>query len=334
MKPHKVFEIYTDGRRLYTQSLVPGKSPFDEKRIPEGNEEYREFEATRSKLAAAITNGATNIGIRKNSIVLYLGISHGYTASFISDMIGKEGLIFGIDPAPRVMRDLVFLSQDRNNIIPLLADANHPEEYALRICLPDILIQDVAQRNQAEIFLKNCKALLKQGGYGLLAVKARSIDAKKKSKQIFEEVRNIVEKELTIIDFRSLEPYERDHCMIIVKNEPPKETVYREEKKENYFPHREERRSKHGEPRSSFRREEPQQDNRNQQRNREEQPARFERREQDSLKKSPSKNDFKKNAAMPSHRTSFSESLSSSTSQKEKLTGNQNKSIPRYKSKR
>src|SRR3989338_7151435 len=217
LTPHKIFELHTDGRKLYTQSLVPGKAPFEERTVRTGGLEFREFDPTRSKLAAAIAKGCTNAGIRKNDIILYLGVSHGYTASFVSDMVGKEGLIFGLDPAPRVTRDLVFLSQDRKNIVPILADANHPEEYVDKICLADIVYQDVAQRNQAEIFINNCKLFLKKGGYGLLAVKARSIDARKKSKQIFEETRKMLEKEFTVIDFRILEPYEMDHCMIIVK---------------------------------------------------------------------------------------------------------------------
>ena len=58
---------------------------------------------------------------------------------------------------------------------------------------------------------------LKKGGYGLLAVKARSIDVKRRPRDIFEEIRAKLEKEFTVIDYRILEPFERDHCMIIVK---------------------------------------------------------------------------------------------------------------------
>ena len=164
-----------------------------------------------------ILKGCTNIGIRKNDVVLYLGSSHGYTVSFLSDMLSKEGLIFGIDPAPRVMRDLIFLAEKRKNIVPVLADANHPETYLDKVCQADIVYQDIAQRNQADIFIRNCRLFLKKEGYGLLAVKARSIDAKRKSKEIFLEVRKQLEKEFTVIDFRILEPFEKDHCMIIVK---------------------------------------------------------------------------------------------------------------------
>src|SRR3989338_2485314 len=215
IEPHKLFELYYEPktRRIYTKSLLPGITPFAERTFRQQGTEYREFEFTRSKLAAVIAKGATNIGIRKSDTILYLGASHGYTISFLSDIVGPEGLIFGIDPAPRVMRDLVFLAQDRKNIVPLLVDANHPDQYISRICQVDVLYQDIAQRNQAEIFLKNLQ-FLKKGGYGLLAVKARSIDITRKPKQLFEEIRKILEKHLTVIDFRLLDPFEKDHCMI------------------------------------------------------------------------------------------------------------------------
>ncbi len=216
--PSTIFELYQDGRRIFTKNAFPGTTAFfDEKIMPQNGEEYREFDPTRSKLAAAVAKGASNVGIRKGNSVLYLGASHGYTVSFVSDMVGKEGMIFALDSAPRVVRDLIFLCEVRKNIAPLLADANHSETYAKRIVPVDVVYQDLAQRNQAEIFLKNCKQFLKSGGYGLLAVKARSIDAKRSSKQIFEEARKEIEKEMTVVDFRLLDPLEKDHCMIVVK---------------------------------------------------------------------------------------------------------------------
>ena len=187
------------------------------KKVKEKGVEYREFDPKRSKLAATIMKGCTNAGIRKGDVVLYLGASHGYTCSFVSDMVGKEGFIFGLDFAPRVMRDLVFIAEDRKNIAPLLGDANHPETYADKVSQVDVVYQDIAQKNQADIFIRNCRMFLKKGGYGLLAIKARSIDIKKPSKVIFQEVRHLVEKEFTVIDYRFLDPFEKDHCMIIVK---------------------------------------------------------------------------------------------------------------------
>jgi fibrillarin-like pre-rRNA processing protein len=217
MRPHKLFEIYENRRRIYTKSLFPGKTYFEEKTDREKGAEYREFDPTRSKLGAMIAKGCTNIGIRKDDVILYLGSSHGYTVSFVSDMVGKEGLIFAIDPAPRVMRDLVFIAEERKNIIPILADANHPEQLMNKICAVDIVYQDVAQKNQLDIFVKNCQLFLKKGGYGLLAVKARSIDITKKPKLIFTEIRLKLNKLFTVIDHKTLDPLQKDHCMIIIK---------------------------------------------------------------------------------------------------------------------
>ena len=65
--------------------------------------------------------------------------------------------------------------------------------------------------------MKNCKLFLKKGGYGLLTVKARSIDIKRKPKQIFTEIRHNLEKVFTVIDYKILDPMQKDHCMIIIK---------------------------------------------------------------------------------------------------------------------
>ena len=120
IKPHKIFEIYQDKRRIYTRNILPGKSFFQEKLVKDKDNEYREFDPKRSKLAATIMKGCTNVGIRKEDVILYLGVSHGYTASFVSDIVGNEGLIFGIDPAPRVVRDLVFLSEEKKILYQFL----------------------------------------------------------------------------------------------------------------------------------------------------------------------------------------------------------------------
>ena len=58
---------------------------------------------------------------------------------------------------------------------------------------------------------------LKHGGFGLLAVKARSIDVSRKPKQIFREVREKLEQHTTIVDYKDLEPFEKDHCIFICK---------------------------------------------------------------------------------------------------------------------
>jgi fibrillarin-like pre-rRNA processing protein len=214
IEPHGLFEIYKDKRKLYTLNCYPQiKERFAERTV----KNYREFSPDRSKLAAAIAKGSPNIGFRKGDVVLYLGSSHGYTCSFVSDIVGQEGLIFAVDLAPRVMRDLVYLAEDRKNIIPILADANQLDQLKDKICQADIIFQDIAQKNQTDIFIRNCDLFLKDGGYGLISVKARSIDVRLDPNIIFKDVRETLEKKFTVIDFRKLQPYEKDHCLIIVK---------------------------------------------------------------------------------------------------------------------
>lgn len=215
----KIFEVYQDvKKRIYTVNLTPGKKVYDERLFREKGVEYREWNPRKSKLAAAILNGCSNTFIRKDSIVLYLGCASGTTVSHVSDIVGKNGFIFALDFAPIVMREMVFVSEDRKNIAPILADANKPQSYADKVSQVDIIYQDVAQRNQLDIFFKNINLFLKKDGYALLAVKARSIDVTKKPKELFAEIRQKLEKELTIVDYKTLEPYQLDHCMFICKN--------------------------------------------------------------------------------------------------------------------
>ncbi len=221
IKPSKIFEVYEsqEGRRkqLYTVNITPGQSVYGEKLVQQNGAEYREWDAFKSKLAASILNGSPNIGMRKNDVVLYLGSASGTTVSHVSDIVGNNGLVFAVDIAPRVMRDLIFLCYKRRNIAPVLADANKADAIKERVSGVDVVYQDVAQKNQIEIFLKNIDLFLKNEGYALLAVKARSIDVTRQPRHIFKEVKEKLEKSMAIIDYRELEPFQKDHCMFICK---------------------------------------------------------------------------------------------------------------------
>lgn len=202
---------------FYTKSLYPNYIGFQERTDKKNGSVFREINPERSKFVAAIAKGLSQSGVKEGSVVLYLGASHGYTPSFISDIVGSTGFVFCLDFAPRVLRDLVFVCQARKNMAPLLNDANHPERYKDLVPQVDVVYQDVAQRNQLEIFLKNCDAYLKQGGFGLLALKARSIDVTRKPNDIFIEVEKELTKKMVIVDKRKLDPIEKDHIFFVVK---------------------------------------------------------------------------------------------------------------------
>ena len=220
IKASRIFEVHESSvkkRQLYTVNLNPGETVYGERLVNENDIEYREWDAGKSKLAATILKGSPNIGIRKGNCVLYLGCASGTTVSHVSDMIGNDGIVFAIDIAPRVMRDMTFLSYKRKNTSPLLIDAAKTGELSRRISAVDIIYQDIAQKSQVDTFLNNVESFLRDDGYALFAAKARSIDVTKNPRQIFKEVKSRLEKNLAVMDYRELEPFQKDHCMFICR---------------------------------------------------------------------------------------------------------------------
>lgn len=220
MKQSRFSTVFVKKNKWYTKSLVKGFRGFDEALITEDGVEYREVDPRRSKLFAGFAKGLSQCGIREGSSILYLGASHGYTPSYVSDMIGKNGYMVCIDVAPRVVRDLLFLCKKRENMAPLLCDCKKPSLYADFVKEKvDVVFQDIAQKDQVDMFLANCEAYLKQGGFGILALKARSVDVTKKPKKIFDMVFRTLEKrkDVVIVDKRDLGPFEKDHMLFVVK---------------------------------------------------------------------------------------------------------------------
>ena len=114
------------------------------------------------------------------------------------------------------MREFLDACAERENLIPILGDANKPQEYANIVEKVDVIYEDVAQPNQAEILIKNAKWFLKKGGYGMIAIKARSIDVAKNPKEVFKEQKEILEAGgFKIVDEVDIEPFEKDHIMFV-----------------------------------------------------------------------------------------------------------------------
>jgi fibrillarin-like pre-rRNA processing protein len=202
-----------------TKNLIIGENVYGERIWQKG--EYRVIEPLQSKLGALLakTNGKVVLDVKKEDFVLYLGASTGTTVSHFSDIVGNEGGVFAVESSPRVMRDLVFLCEKRKNIAPILASANHPEEYKDTVMKVDFLYQDVSQKNQVEMFLKNVNLFLKKGSQCAIAIKAFSIDVSKKPEEVFKDCeKKLIAGGLKIIDKVILEPYHKGHCMFICKS--------------------------------------------------------------------------------------------------------------------
>lgn len=204
-------------RRLATVNLSPGESVYDEKLIEFRGTEYRVWDPYRSKLAAAILRGIKEIPLKQGSKILYLGAASGTTASHVSDIIGSKGMVYCIEISSRPLRDLLIVCEHRTNMAPIFGDATEVEKYHAMIEKTDLIYQDVAHPEQTSIALENSKTYLRDGGKMIIAMKARSIDVTKDPREIFRSEMEKLEKEMEILDSRLLDPYAKDHAMLLLK---------------------------------------------------------------------------------------------------------------------
>jgi len=211
------FWIQVEGeKKLATQNLVPGNQVYNEKLVQSKGIEYRIWNPFRSKLAAAIMNDLKNFPFNQKSDVLYLGVSTGTTISHISDIVNQGGTIFGIEHASRVARDFLDrVATHRKNIVPIIQDARRPEEFFSVYKKVDIVYVDIAQPDQTNIAIENCRLYLKSGGYLFLVIKTRSIDVVKDPKMVIKDEIKKLETLFEIKQTIDLHPYDKDHAMVI-----------------------------------------------------------------------------------------------------------------------
>ena len=214
------FWFNVDGEeKIATENLVPGKQVYKEKLLLKKGIEYRLWDPFRSKLAASVMNGLRNFPFDKKSNILYLGVSTGTTISHISDIIGPKGTVFGVEHSSRVARDFLDrVATYRKNIVPIIQDARNPKEYFSVYSKVDIVYVDIAQPDQTNIAIENCKMYLKPNGYLFLVIKARSIDVTKDPKYIINLEVKKLESGFNIEQVIDLRPYDKDHAMVIAKS--------------------------------------------------------------------------------------------------------------------
>lgn len=208
--------VFIEGKNLYTKNLVHGKSFFGEKLVRQGSVEYREWSPFRSKLAAAIVLGLKELPVKPGAAVLYLGAANGYTASFVSDIVGENGVVYCVEISAVAMRDLIKVCEARGNMEPVLADARNPEKY-VEVGRVDVLYQDVASREQRQVLESNGESFLGKGGSALVAIKSRSIDSVEEPKKIYEKFLKQISESFVVKEKINLEKFERDHLFLSLK---------------------------------------------------------------------------------------------------------------------
>ena len=212
-----IFWFQIDGeKKLATENLVPKNQVYNEKLVKIKGTEYRIWNPFRSKLAATIMNGLRDFPFMQKSSVLYLGVSTGTTISHISDIVGQNGIIFGIEHTSRVARDFLDrVASYRKNIIPIIQDARKPQEYFSVFKKVDVVYVDIAQPDQTDIAINNCKMYLKSNDYLFLVIKARSIDVTKDPKGVIKNEIKKLESFFEIKQTIDLYAYDKDHAMVI-----------------------------------------------------------------------------------------------------------------------
>jgi fibrillarin-like pre-rRNA processing protein len=213
----KIPGVFRDKNKIFTENpgCCRGNRVYNEKLVKHKGRELRSWNPYRSKLAAAMLKGL-ELDICEDSRVLYLGAATGTTVSHISD-IAKDGVVYAVENSPLAVNGLLKVSEKRENIVPVLGDANHPDRYFSIVSGVDLVYQDISQRNQSEIFVINVERYLKDEGVGVLMVKARSIDVSLKPREAFDLVCSELESSgLKVESMFDLQPFEKDHAVVVI----------------------------------------------------------------------------------------------------------------------
>lgn len=232
VEPHRhggVFIAHGKEDMLVTKNLTPGEAVYGEKRIsvetPVANSdgdstmaktEYRVWNPFRSKLAAGILGGLEEIFIKPGAKVLYIGAASGTSVSHVADVVGPTGLVYAVEFSHRSGRDLINMAKKRTNVIPIIEDARLPMKYRMLVGMVDAVFADVAQPDQARIVGLNCHLFCKDKGGVVISIKANCIDSTAPAEAVFaREVEKMREERIKPLEQVTLEPFERDHCIVV-----------------------------------------------------------------------------------------------------------------------
>ncbi|GJC88783.1 rRNA 2'-O-methyltransferase fibrillarin [Colletotrichum liriopes] len=231
VEPHRhegIFVVRGKEDAIATRNIVPGESVYGEKRVSVDDSvqnadgtttttkvEYRVWNPFRSKLAAAVIGGLEKLYFGPGSKVLYLGGASGTSVSHVADIVGPTGFVYAVEFSPRSGRDLIGMAAKRTNVVPIVEDARQPLKYRMLMPMVDAIFADVAQPDQARIVAMNAHQFLKVGGGILISIKANCIDSTAPAHKVFAmEVEKLRAERITPKEQLTLEPFERDHCLV------------------------------------------------------------------------------------------------------------------------
>ena len=170
------------------------------------NKKWETWNPYHSKLSAYLAAGGENWPFKANSKILYLGSAEGNTISYLSE-ISKTNTITAVDISAVAMAELLVLAKSKKNIIPSLNDAHFPERYRIQANNPEIRYQDIAQNDQVDIFIRNCKYFKPK--YAFLMLKTQSISGK--NKDIFKDTEEKLKENFEKVETVNINKWAKGH---------------------------------------------------------------------------------------------------------------------------
>ena len=200
MQSKKQQLIWQNGKLLSPGCIRSGDRVYNGMRL---------WEPESSKLVALCYLGYPSPVV--NAKILYLGAASGTTVSFVADY---AEVVYAVEFSRRPMGSLINLAEERDNIIPIFADARHPDRYSPLVEKVDLLIQDIAQRDQVEIFNNNL-FLLKEGGRMVLFLKMLCMGIERNEEEILNDAEiRLSQAGIKEISMINMERYYRGHIAV------------------------------------------------------------------------------------------------------------------------
>lgn len=209
MRELQVPNFYEDKRNLYTLSR-DGKSIYGEQVSNSGGKYFRVFSPLRSKLSSSLRLGLKP-ELKSGDHMLYLGAGAGTTASHLADSL-SNGSIFAVEFAPVPFIKLTTLAGIKENVFPIISDAQRPELYGMFIDKVDVIYQDVSQPNQIDIFTRNMDYFGSRRG--ILMLKTFSL---RSDFSIEKEIKRL-EENFAVQQVKDISRFHRGHYAITVSN--------------------------------------------------------------------------------------------------------------------
>lgn len=140
-----------------------------------------------------------------------------------SYLFWQTGCVYAVEFSHRPGRELIGMAKRRTNVVPIIEDARKPQKYRMLVGMVDCVFADVAQPDQARIVDINSQYFLKDNGGFVISIKANCVDSTIAPEKVFKsEVQKLQAAKFKPKEQVTLEPYERDHAVVVGLYRAPK----------------------------------------------------------------------------------------------------------------